>query len=186
MPQIEAGETTGSFLIDKRPYAVGAYTITFDDPIKTSTTSNISISQGGSSIADDALSAWTDDVGGSFVDLEAFWDYIGVFFFGGELIPITESTTIVNSATYTILETDIIIHVTYPLIASCVITWPTSLMTSGFSVVIKDGSLNAGTNNIDIETEAAQTIDGDVNWIINGNGDWLEIYSDGANLFITG
>ncbi len=81
MPQIEKGETTGSFLIDKRPYVVGAYVPTYDDPIKTSTTSNISINQGGISIANDVLSTWTDNNGNTFTDLGEFWSYIDSFFF---------------------------------------------------------------------------------------------------------
>tara|TARA_R100000750_G_C2343629_1_gene95302 strand:+ start:1827 stop:2243 length:417 start_codon:yes stop_codon:yes gene_type:complete len=81
MPQIEEGETPGSFLIDKQPYTVGGYAIKFDDPIKTSTTSNISINQGGTSIANDVLSTWTDNNGNTFTNLGEFWSYIDGFFF---------------------------------------------------------------------------------------------------------
>lgn len=81
MPQIEAGNTTGSFLIDKRPYVVGAYIPNYDDPIKTSTTSNINISQAGISIAEGDLSEWTDNNGNTFDDLGEFWNYIDSFFF---------------------------------------------------------------------------------------------------------
>jgi hypothetical protein len=81
MPQIEKGNTTGSFLIDKRPYVVGAYVVNYDDPIKTSTTSNINIGQAGVAIAEGDLSEWTDNNGNTFADLGSFWAYIDSFFF---------------------------------------------------------------------------------------------------------
>ena len=99
------------------------------------------------------------------------------------------SITTVNAATYTILATDSIIHVTYTPTGTCTITWPTALMLDAFRVIIVDAGANggnAGVNNITVATEGAETIDGDASWIINGHGDWIEAYSDGSNLFITG
>ena len=94
------------------------------------------------------------------------------------------SITTVGAATYTILSTDSVLHVTYSSTGACTITFPTALMTSGNTITIKDAGFNAGMKNITLETEGSQTIDGDTNWTINGDGDWLKVYCDGSNLFI--
>jgi len=94
--------------------------------------------------------------------------------------------TIVNVAAYTVLATDRKLHVAYTLSDPCVITIPTSLITTKFDLLIKDGGLNATTNNITVVGEGGETIDGDPDWAINGDGDWLKLYSDGTNLFIHG
>ena len=92
--------------------------------------------------------------------------------------------TVVNASTYTIKETDSIIHVTYPSTGTCTITWPTKLISTQFDCLILDASGNAGTNNITLATEGSETIDGDTSWIINGHYDWIWAYSDESNLFI--
>jgi hypothetical protein len=96
------------------------------------------------------------------------------------------STVIVNSAAHAVLVTDRRLHVTYTATGTCTITIPTALMTTELDLLIKDGGLNATTNNITIVGEGGETIDGDSSWIINGDGDWLKLYSDGVNLFIHG
>jgi len=93
--------------------------------------------------------------------------------------------TAVNVATYTALATDKKLHVTYTITGACTITIPSALILDNtFELLIKDAGLLSGTNNITIITEGAETIDGDANWLINGNGDWIKLYSDGTNLFI--
>jgi len=97
-----------------------------------------------------------------------------------------KSVTTVNAATYSVLATDKILHVTYTTTGSTLITVPTALITAGFDVVIKDGGGNAGTNNITVEGALSETIDGDTEWLIDGDYDWLRLYSDGSNMFIIG
>lgn len=50
-------------------------------------------------------------------------------------------------------------------------------------VTIKDKSLLAGTNNITIDTEGAQLIDGLSSHVISTNGGAVTLYSDGSNLY---
>ena len=95
----------------------------------------------------------------------------------------TPTTTTVNVASYSVLATDEILHVTYPTTGTCLIELTGTVLTDGFTLVIKDGSGNAGTNNITIDSGDA-FIDGDTEWVINGNYDWIQIYSDGSNFFI--
>ena len=92
--------------------------------------------------------------------------------------------TVVNEATYTIKETDSIIHVTYSATATCTITWPTKLITDQYDCLILDAGGNASQYNITLATEGSETIDGDASWIINGDYDWIWAYSDESNLFI--
>lgn len=96
--------------------------------------------------------------------------------------------TPITASTYTIVETDNnkILHVTRSLSGTCTITWPTALMNDGFKVTIKDAGRNATTNNITIDTQGAETIDGNATWLIDGDGDWVKIYCDGTNLNIIG
>ena len=51
-------------------------------------------------------------------------------------------------------------------------------------ITIKDAGLNTNINLITIETEGAQTIEGETTAIINGSGDSLSLYCDGSNWFI--
>jgi len=85
--------------------------------------------------------------------------------------------TVVNAATYTILETDSIIHVTYTTTGACTITWPSKLISAQFDCLILDAGGNAASNNITLATEGSETIDGDASWIINGDYDWILAYS---------
>jgi|6_EtaG_2_1085325.scaffolds.fasta_scaffold06733_2 hypothetical protein len=194
MPKIEAGVTTGSFLINGRPYVVGEYVQT-DDALQdgTSTTAVIGISSKYSlpidTIGSGDLSTWTDINDATFADMQAFWDYIDTFFYSsttGSKSNHNINLTVVNTSVYTILASDVLLNVTYPSTGTCVITWPTALMELGRKVIIKDASLNAGTNNITIIGGSGETIDGDSEWLINGDGDWLDLYSDGSNLLIIG
>lgn len=95
------------------------------------------------------------------------------------------NVTTVNAATYDLLATDDILHVTYTTTGAVTsITWPTAQMVANRVVVIKDGGLNAGTNNITIDTEGAETIDGENTVVLTADGESVSIYCDGTNLFI--
>jgi len=95
------------------------------------------------------------------------------------------SITTVNAATYDLTGTDFILNVTYTGTAAVTsLTLPTAETEEGRIIVIKDAGGNAGSNNITIDTEAAQTIDGSATLVINGDYDSVSLYCDGSNWFI--
>jgi S-formylglutathione hydrolase FrmB len=92
--------------------------------------------------------------------------------------------TVVNAATYDLLVSDNILHVTYTATGAVTsLTLPTAQVLEGRVVHIKDGGLNAGTNNITIDTEGAETIDGNATYVISTDGEAVGFYSDGSNWF---
>jgi len=98
----------------------------------------------------------------------------------------TSSTNItsLNAATYDLLVTDDIIHVVYTATAAVTsLTLPTAQVQSGRVITINDAGNNAGTNNITIDTEGSELIDGAATKVINTNNDSVELYSDGNNWF---
>ncbi len=92
--------------------------------------------------------------------------------------------TDVAAATYTVLTDDDYMLVSYTATAAVTITIPSALVSSGKKFVIKDSGGNAGTNNVTIETETAETIDGEASWIINIDYSSVTLISDGTNWFI--
>lgn len=98
---------------------------------------------------------------------------------------ITVNTTTLNSATYDLVSTDYILHVTYTTTGAVTsLTLPSAQTVNGRTIIIKDAGGNAATNNITVDTEGAETIDGAATAVINGNYDSISIYSDGSNWFI--
>ena len=94
-------------------------------------------------------------------------------------------TTTVNVATYDLLVTDYILNVTYTTTGAVTsLTLPTAQTTDGRMIIIKDAAGNAGTNNITIDTEGSETIDGIATAVISTNYSSLSLYSDGSNWFI--
>ena len=95
------------------------------------------------------------------------------------------NVTTVNVATYDLLITDYILHVTYTITGAVTsLTLPTAQTTAGRTIVIKDAGLTAGTNNITIDTEGSEKIDGANTLVINSNGSSISLYSDGIGWFI--
>lgn len=94
------------------------------------------------------------------------------------------AVTDVNTATYDLLNNDYILHVTYtgtgPVTS---LTLPTAQTTAGRTIIIKDAGGNATINNITIDTEGAQTIDGQANWVLGIDYESVTLYSDGTNWF---
>jgi hypothetical protein len=62
----------------------------------------------------------------------------------------------------------------------------TASITSGtlWEVFIKDSTGNAGTNNITLTTEGAETIDGSATYVLSTDWEGAIIYTDGTNLFV--
>ena len=97
----------------------------------------------------------------------------------------TYSVRSVEEATYDVEETDCILNVTYPTTAAVTsLTLPTAECYRGRVIIIKDASGNANTNNITVDTEGSETIDGANTYTINANYGVLRLYSDGENWFI--
>jgi hypothetical protein len=94
------------------------------------------------------------------------------------------SVTTVNAATYDLLVSDYILSVTYTATGAVTsLTLPTAQTVAGRIVVVKDAGGNAGTNNITIDTEGAQNIDGVSTYVINSNYQSAPLYCDGTNWF---
>ena len=108
------------------------------------------------------------------------------FFEIADAININSSVTItvVAEATYTVLGTDDILHVQFTSTAAVTITLPTVQATSSRVIVIKDADGNAATNNITIETEGSETIDGATNFAMNVNSMSIDLYLIESNWYI--
>ena len=98
---------------------------------------------------------------------------------------VIRNVTTVNVATYDTLVSDDILNVTYTTTAAVTsLTIPTAQTVAGRTIVIKDAAGNAGTNNITIDTEGAQTIDGSATLVLSDNYASVILYSDGSNWFV--
>ena len=95
-----------------------------------------------------------------------------------------ERTTVALS-TYTLLDDDEILHVTRSATGVCTITIPTALITDNRVFNIKDAGFNASNYNITVETQGSEKIENSTaDYIINSDGDSVQLYSDGIDLFI--
>lgn len=98
---------------------------------------------------------------------------------------IIRNTTTVNVATYDLLATDDILLVTYTTTGAVTsLTLPTAQVIDGRVIVIKDAGGNAATNNITIDTEGAETIDGANTQVISTNYGSITIISDGTTWYL--
>ena len=89
----------------------------------------------------------------------------------------SEYRVTVNTATYTLTGNDRTLHVTRTA---------TGTLTTDHRVIdIKDAGNNAGTNNITVETEAAEKIEFTTDDLpMSSNGMAITLYSDGTDWFI--
>jgi hypothetical protein len=105
----------------------------------------------------------------------------GIVVEGGMRMRVTE----VTAATYDLASNDYILDVTYTATGAVTsLTIPTAQTVAGRIIVIKDSAGNAGTNNITVDTEGGQNIDGSATAIISGDYDSITLYCDGNNWFI--
>ena len=97
---------------------------------------------------------------------------------------ITRKVTTVAAATYDLLITDDIVHVAYTTTAAVTsFTLPTAQAIAGRIISIKDADGNASINNITIDTEGAETIDGAATLVMATDDQAVTLYSDGTNWF---
>ena len=92
--------------------------------------------------------------------------------------------TEVDEATYDILAGDSILHVIRTATGAAALTLLTAQAVNGRTIVVKDAGGLAGTNNITIDTEGGETIDGAATAVITSNYTSLSLYSDGTDWFI--
>ncbi len=97
-----------------------------------------------------------------------------------QLTPVTT----VSTATYDILVTDNVLHVTRTATGTCAIDLKTAQMVSGRRILIKDAGAGATTYNITISTEGAEKIDGADTAVINVNYGAAWVYSNGSHWFV--
>jgi hypothetical protein len=64
------------------------------------------------------------------------------------------------------------------------LTLATNDMFVGRVLTIKDETGNAATNNITVDTEGAETIDGAASKTVSTNYGYISVYSDGSNWFV--
>jgi hypothetical protein len=113
------------------------------------------------------------------------WNWTNLRFENKLLSEIPVNITTVNTATYDLLATDYILHVTYTTTwAVTSLTLPTAQVIEWRTIHIKDAGWNAWTNNITIDTQWSETIDWSSTYIIWWNYDSVQLYCDGSNWFI--
>jgi len=95
---------------------------------------------------------------------------------------VLEAYTAVTTATYTAKAGDRVIGVNRS--GAVTITLPTTQVNKGRVYTIKDESGAAATNNITVDTEGSENIDGAATDLIDVNYESKSYYSDGANWFI--
>jgi hypothetical protein len=97
----------------------------------------------------------------------------------------TRNITTVSAATYDLLITDDILHVTYTSTGAVTsLTLPTAQATEGRTIVIKDAGGNAATNNVTIDTEGSELIDGKATYTLNNDYESITLYSMGGNWYV--
>ena len=95
------------------------------------------------------------------------------------------NVTTVSAATYDLLESDYILHVTYTSTGAVTINLPSAQAVAGRVIHIKDAGGNAGINNIIVNAQGGTSIDGSAIYTIYVNYDAISAYSDGSNWFIS-
>jgi len=83
---------------------------------------------------------------------------------------------------YTTVKNDCVVGVTDTSVARTVTLGSVSAFANNI-VIVKDESGAAGTNNITIATEGAETIDGAATLVISANYGAARLYCDGTNWF---
>lgn len=120
-------------------------------------------------------------------DDTASFDGVGNYWFDGTVNNTggrINNITTVAAATYDLLSTDNILHVTYTGTGAVTsLTLPTAQTVAGRTIHIKDAGGNAATNTITIDTGGGETIDGASTYVLSTDYEAVSLYSDGSNWF---
>ena len=94
------------------------------------------------------------------------------------------NVTTVNAATYSVVATDHILHITYSNTNPCTVTIPAAQLSAGRVLIFKDSDGNAGTNNVTIDTGGAETIDGAATYVMNTDYESVTMFSSGSHWYV--
>ena len=94
-----------------------------------------------------------------------------------------KTVTVVTTATYDIIATDKIVHVTRTTAGTCAIAIPAAQIINARVIDIVDAGNGANTYNITI-TPATGQIQHDTSLVMNTNGQSVTLYCYDGNIFI--
>ena len=100
-----------------------------------------------------------------------------------------ENVTTVSAATYDLLVDDKILHVTYTTTGAVTsLTLPTAQCDDasdyGRVITIKDAAGNSNTNNITVDTEGSETIDGAATLVLDVDYVSYDLYCENDDWFL--
>lgn len=87
----------------------------------------------------------------------------------------------IAAATGDMVKGDKLCSIAYTSTGTCTVTIATDLCSTGVVLTFHDADGNAGTNNITLDCEGSETIDGYGTKIMNTNGEVVRMYCDGTN-----
>lgn len=131
--------------------------------------------QGGTTLRKLTISGADIGVVGSGTNVHTFPGYSGT-------VDEHKRTTVADLA-YTVLTTDRLIAYT-SLTAARTVTLPAASTMSSRLITIKDEAGTAGTNNITVDANGAETIDGQLTKLIHTNYGTLTLYCNGTSWFV--
>ncbi len=94
------------------------------------------------------------------------------------------SPTTTSSSTYGVGTTEYIISSTRSATGAQTVNLPAVATSSGRVLVIKDAGGLAGTNNITLDGNASETIDGATTFVMNTNYGSTTVYCDGSAWYV--
>lgn len=95
------------------------------------------------------------------------------------------TVTTVSSGTHNVSAEQQVLHVTYTATGAVTINLRAAATAgAGAWLKIVDAGGSAGTNNITIDGNGSETINGSTTFVINTNRGAVEIYCDGSNWFV--
>jgi len=97
---------------------------------------------------------------------------------------ITHNRTAITATTYTILVTDYYIGVDTSSNAVTLTLPVAATAGDGKTYIIKDEGANASSNNITVQGDGSETIDGDASQVMTSPYGSIGVYSDGSNWFV--
>lgn len=133
-----------------------------------------------------ASAVTTNELGANAVtpakaDLTQTWAHGGILFANGGF----QIRRVVTAVNYTTLASDVYVGVTDTAAARTITLVAAATAGNGAMLTVKDQSGGAGTNNITVDGNVAENIDGAATKVINTNYGSVTLVCDGANWFVT-